>query len=103
MKQTMTNLMFITEFRKIRPDQFSYYALEALFDYYEELEAAIDEELEFDPIAICCEWIEYDTVEEAAQDYGLNIHKSNDDLIKELREKYYIIVLNDNRGILISE
>ena len=44
--------MFINEMRAIRPDNFSYEGLQELFSYLDE----IDSNLEFDPIAICCDF-----------------------------------------------
>lgn len=41
-----------------RQDQFSYEALELLFDYFEELEDSMGQEIELDPIAICCDYSE---------------------------------------------
>ena len=51
-----------------RRNQFSYGALEAIFDYYESTE---DEEHpeEMDIIATCCEFSEYDSAYEAVQNY----------------------------------
>ena len=43
-----------------RESQFSYDALKSIFDYYEEIEDATGEEIEFDVIGICCDWTEYD-------------------------------------------
>ena len=52
---------FMDRFRAYdRQDNFSYEGLEALFNYYEEL----------DVIAICCEWAEYDSIEDAINEYG---------------------------------
>ena len=44
--------MFINEMKAIRPDNFSYEGLQELFSYLDE----IDSDLEFDPIAICCDF-----------------------------------------------
>lgn len=52
MKQTITQSMFIDDMRAIRPDNFSYEGLQELFSYLDEM----DSELEFDPIAICCDF-----------------------------------------------
>jgi hypothetical protein len=52
MKQTITESMFINEMKAIRPDNFSYEGLQELFSYLDE----IDSDLEFDPIAICCDF-----------------------------------------------
>jgi len=32
-------------------------------------------EIEFDPIAICCEWSEYRSHKEALEDYGLDSYE----------------------------
>jgi hypothetical protein len=52
MKQTLTKDMFRFQMDQIRPNNFSYDGQGVLFDYLDE----IDSELEFDPIAICCDF-----------------------------------------------
>lgn len=52
MKQTITLHIFRNEMQQVRPDNFSYEGLEALFDYLDE----IGDDLEFDPIGICCDF-----------------------------------------------
>lgn len=52
MKQTLTKDMFRFQMNQIRPDNFSYEELGFIFDYLEN----VDYELEFDPIAICCDF-----------------------------------------------
>jgi len=52
MKQTLTKDMFRFQMNQIRPDNFSYEGQGELFDYLDEM----DSELEFDPIAICCDF-----------------------------------------------
>lgn len=49
---------------------FSYNGAVALFNYLEELEDDLGEEIEFDPIAFATEWCEYKTLEEIAHDFG---------------------------------
>jgi len=56
MKQTLTKDMFRFQMNQIRPDNFSYEGQNALFDHLEECEACIASEMEFDPIAICCDF-----------------------------------------------
>lgn len=58
MKQTVNEYQFLEAFRNMRPNQFTYYGLKALFTYLEELEADIGEEIEFDVIGLCCEYRE---------------------------------------------
>ena len=52
-----------------RENQFSPSGLRALFDYFEDLEEDAGYSLEFDPVAICCEYIEYENIEEFWCDY----------------------------------
>ena len=68
MKTTLNKDQFISEFRSIRPDNFSYEALETLFEYFEMMENDCDFEMEFDPIAICCEYTEM-TIDEIYDAY----------------------------------
>ena len=69
MKQTVYEHDFRRAFEKLRPDQFSYEGLGALFDYFEEFEDSIGEEIELDVIGICCEYREYKNLKEYKQDY----------------------------------
>lgn len=39
-------------------------------DYYENLEESTGDRIELDVIAICCEWTEYENIEEFQKDYG---------------------------------
>lgn len=52
-----------------RGNQFSYEALQALFNHLEEVEGETGEEMELDVIALCCEYSEYKSVEEFRHDY----------------------------------
>ena len=69
MKQTMNEFDFKNEFKKIRPDNFSYDGLTALYDYLIQYEEDCDTELEFDPIAYCCEYTEFDSFEDVKKNY----------------------------------
>ena len=68
MKQTVSLSDFRDAFQSIRPDNFSYEGLEALFDWLEELDA--DCETELDVIALCCEYSEHETALDCAKEYG---------------------------------
>lgn len=69
MKITLNFSQFIDNWPESRKDQFSYDALRAIFDYLEEIEAGSGEDIEFDPVAICCDWAEYDSAWDAMQAY----------------------------------
>ena len=73
---------FTEEFMKVRPNSFSQEGLIALFNYLEEM----DENMEFDPIAIDGDYAEYDSLEDAAWDLI-----GDRDAVEELEENYFTI------------
>ena len=64
MIMTLNVYNFRDLFNRVRPQQFTYEALGELFEYYEEL----GEDVEFDPVAICCEWSEVEQGSEEHRD-----------------------------------
>jgi hypothetical protein len=60
MYQTVNLHQFRQSFKEIRPNNFSYEGLEVLFNHFEQLEQDTNEKIEFDVIAICCDYIEED-------------------------------------------
>ena len=94
MKQTINVYQFRDAFINLRPDNFSYKGLEVLFDYFEELETSIGEQIELDVIAICCDYTQ-STIREALECYGL---KS----LEELEEQTIVIPVNDNEIIYLN-
>ncbi len=79
MKQTMNEFDFKNEFKKIRPDNFSYDGLTALYNYLIQYEEDCGTELEFDPIAYCCEFSEYENFKEVKQNYDIKSFKELED------------------------
>jgi hypothetical protein len=77
-------------------NNFSYDALRALYDYLEEYEESTGETIEFDPIALCCEWSEYDNIKEVKKNYT-NIKNLDD-----LKDHTQVIEL-DKGGLLVAE
>jgi len=70
MKKTLSESDFVDGFEHCgRGNQFSRDARQWLFDYYEECESGCEEEMEYDPIGICCEWTEYDSNEELIEEF----------------------------------
>ena len=70
MIDTVTQTEFVDAFVKIgRENNFSYWGRIALFEYFEQLEEDMGEQIEFDPIAICCEYSEYENLEEIKNNY----------------------------------
>jgi hypothetical protein len=64
-----------------RKDQFSYQALKELFEYYDNLAEDTGEPIQFDMIAICCEWSEYDTLKELEEAYDMPLKALEDNTI----------------------
>ena len=56
-------------FEQNRPNNFSRAGLRALFDYFEEFEEDTGQEWEFDGIALCCDFTEYDDLDEFKSNY----------------------------------
>lgn len=95
MKTTLNKDQFIREFNEIRPNQFSYEALETLFDYFEMLESDLQIEMEFDPIAICCEYVEM-TMDEIFEAYPDVLDLIDMDRPRESTYSIVVDYLNDN-------
>tara|TARA_R100001086_G_scaffold109651_1_gene55765 strand:- start:109 stop:390 length:282 start_codon:yes stop_codon:yes gene_type:complete len=75
----MNEFDFKNEFKKIRPDNFSYDGLTALYNYLIQYEEDCGTELEFDPIAYCCEFSEYENFKEVKQNYDIKSFKELED------------------------
>ena len=69
MKDTITEYQFTDWFQKHRPNNFSPIGRLELYEMLKSYEEDTDEEIEFDPIAFCCEYTEYQDMEEFWQDY----------------------------------
>lgn len=55
MYQTVNFTDFHTAFNQLRPDNFTYEGLQALFEYCEDYERDTGETMELDVIALCCD------------------------------------------------
>lgn len=100
MKMSITTTQFIDEFKNYnRGNQFSYGALCAIFDYYEE----IDENYELDVIDICCQWTEYKSLEDVYEAYGFDSKNEYDEMIGELENMVSYILISENNHYLIMD
>ena len=70
MKTNVNYYTFREWFETNRPDNFSRYGLLALWEMLEEYEDSTGEEIEFDPISFCCDFSEYDNLEELKNNYS---------------------------------
>ena len=92
--QEINQADFISAFKSIRPDNFSYEGLKALYGYFEELSE--DQNIELDVIAICCDFTEYDSLDDFNRDYGKNF-----DDIEEIFDHTQVIMI-DNQSFIIQ-
>jgi len=101
MKQTINLYQFRDAFRNMdRANNFSYEALELLFNMFEEL----DENMELDVIAICCEYNENDW-QTIAKEYDIDLEDCEDDdekkeAVKEHLEENTFLVGETNEGFV---
>jgi hypothetical protein len=86
---------FRRAFQSTRPNNFSYEGLIALYDYFQNLEDDIGEELDLDVIAVCCDYSEYKNFQELKSNY-LNIKT-----LEDLRERTEIIPIEDTEGFIV--
>ena len=76
-----------------RDDNFSYAGLKALFDYLEDYEEATGEETELDVISLCCDFTEYESLEDFQADYG-----DEYETIEDIRDSTTVIDIADEDG-----
>ena len=87
MKMTLTAHDFVNQMTAIRPHNFSRPGLYELFDYLIE----VDENMEFDPIGICCDFAEYDNLEAYQNDYGEDCEPDDYIVCAEYDEDQFIV------------
>ena len=76
-RETVTKSRFIDWFKvgnSTRENQFSYEALEFLYEYLSDQE----EDVEFDPISVCCEFTEYEDISEFNRDFQTDYEDERD-------------------------
>lgn len=99
---------FFDSFSDTYKNNFSYNGKRALFDYLEQYEEEVGEKIELDTIALCCEYIEFDDVIEAASEYftfeGMTFWENWEELKKpEEVEKEARKFLQDNTILIEFE
>ena len=93
MKQYITRYEFTDEMQK---HGFSYEGSKALFDYFEQLEEDMGEDMDFDPIAIRCDYNEYESFEECQIDY------SDIETLSELCDQTHVIEIPKSQGLIVG-
>lgn len=111
MKQTLNKDTFRFLMYEIRPDNFSYEGLGILFDYFEQYEEDTDDQIEFDPIAFCCEYAESDP-QEIANDldfdedepcHGMDEEETAQFIADKLSEKTTVLGITSDNQIVYQQ
>jgi hypothetical protein len=97
MKETVTKYRFWSAFKAMgRENTFSWHGLNALFGYLEEYEESTGIEIELDVIGLCCEFSEYDGLDDFRFDYGSE-YETMDDI-----ERDTVVIPIDSRRFIIQ-
>lgn len=98
MKQTVNFYDFDRAFEIAhRLDNFSSAGRKALFDYLEQLEEDLGEELELDVIALCCDFTEYANLDEFREAYSEDY-----ETLEALENETVVIRIPDSDGFIIQ-
>ena len=101
MKQSITRSDFVGWFwgSDTYKRNFSYEGLNSLFDYLEQFEEDMGKEIEFDPVAICCDYSEYENLEEIKNNYS-SVEINN---IDDLKYHTNVIEIDDSDKLIIQD
>ena len=97
MKKTLTTNEVADLLRADEYANWSYAGAYALAEYLEELEESTGEEMEFDRVAIRCDFSEYPSAAEAAADYSFDPPEDADE---DEAEKAALEYLHDNTQVI---
>ena len=96
MIQTVNNSEFHNAFNSMdRGTQFSYEALNLIYEYLEQYEVDTGEPVELDVIAICCEYSE-SSVEQIVRDYSIDC----DDVEEDSIDAHVLSYLEDHTTVV---
>lgn len=99
MRNTINFYAFEREFEQFgRGNQFTKQGLKALFNYLEEYEEDCGIEIELDVIALCCEYAEYEDMDEFHGDYDSEEYPS----LETLRDNTQVIEIDDDSFIIAA-
>ena len=101
MKQSITRADFVGWFwgSDTYKRNFSYEGLNSLFDYFEQLEEEMESEIDFDTIAICCDFSEYENLDEIKKSYS-SVEINN---IDDLRDNTNVIQIENTDRLIIQD
>jgi hypothetical protein len=95
MKTTLNFDDFYSKFQKLRSANFSDEGLKALYNHLSNYENETEDEIELDVIALCCQYAEYESLEEFQIDYG-----DEYETIEEIRNRTIVIPIDDDSFII---
>jgi len=81
MKTTIDYYEFERWFFDHRPNNFSPAGLKSLYNYFEDYEEDTGESVEFDPIALCVEFTEYENIDEFHKNYDKDTYPNKDEIM----------------------
>ena len=79
---------------------FTYEGLTALFEYLEALEDDTGEQIEFDMVGICCEFSEFEGMEDFNQQYS---HDKDGYHMDDIKDKTIVIAIPDTERFIIQD
>ena len=97
MKTSINIYEFAAWFAEHRPNNFSPVGRLELFQMLTSFEEETGEEIEFDPIAFCCEYTEYEDLEEFWQEYNKEDYPDEEAI---MNATYYWAFENGNSFII---
>lgn len=98
LKRNVSEYEFIQAFEDMnRANNFSSEGRRALFEYFEQYEEDIGEEIELDVIAICCEYTEYENLKEFQDNYGEDY-----ETIEDIEDRTTVIKIDDESFIIVA-
>lgn len=93
-----------------RDKQFTHDAREALFEHLKEMEKETGTETELDVVELCCEFAEYASAKDAADEYGFEPtdHDAdgetlNEEALEWLRDRTQVIEITGETGVIIQQ
>ena len=95
MKQNVSSSQFVDAIVGDDYNNMSYEGANALFEYLEDYEDSIGEEIEFDSVAIRCDWAEYENLEAVLSEYD------NIKTLEELQDNTTVILIEDSDRLII--
>lgn len=104
MIKTLSRYDFEDEFNSsdTYKNNFSYEGKKALFDYLEEYEEETGEKIEFDLVALCCDYTEYENWDEFIGEYEDYCKEHKITNTEELRDYTQVIPIPETDGFIIQ-